>query len=307
MSKVVTIGELMMRITPKNKERLNQTQDFKTFYGGAEANVAMTFAKIGHNVRFVSVFPNNDIGDRALAHLESGRVNTSWVFKSEKRLGMYFHEEGYSLKPAKVIYDRENSGFRSLPNMNVDWKLLYQDVDLLHITGITPALSEDLRKFTLEAIKMAKKNAVKVSFDFNYRSKLWSKSEAKKTFLEILPNVDICFAGYKDFILLLEENGSDIFDEDLLKKFYKKYSHIYNIQCFASSDRTVISAHENKLRVFMFQNDHLYKTNTYAIDIIDRIGGGDAFAAGIIHGMLTEKSYEEIVQFGIASGVLKHI
>src|SRR5699024_12555137 len=220
MGKIITIGELMMRLTPKNKGRLNQAAEFKAYYGGAETNVAMSLSKFGHDARFLSVFPANDIGDAAISHLAGGGVDTSWVFREGDRLGTYYYEEGYSLKQAKVIYDRKNSAVHQLPEIKLDWEAIYQDTDLLHVTGITPALSDELKTFTLTAMAEAKKFGVKVSFDFNYRGKLWTTDEAKETFLEILPYVDVCFAGYKDFVNILREKGSESFSEKALSRFY---------------------------------------------------------------------------------------
>ncbi|GGJ87702.1 2-dehydro-3-deoxygluconokinase [Lentibacillus kapialis] len=307
MGKVVTIGELMLRLTPKNNGRLNQATEFKAYYGGAEANVAMSLSKFGHHASFLSAFPSNDIGDAAASHLAGCGVDTAWIFRQGGRLGTYYYEEGYSLKQAKVIYDRDHSAIHHLPGIGLDWKSIYQDIDLLHITGITPALSNELKNLTLEAVKAAKESGVKVSFDFNFRSKLLSIEEAKRTILNILPYVDICFAGYKDFVYLLGEEGPQTFSDQRLAAFYENYADKYGISVFASTDRQAISATQNKLQGFVYQNSQLVSSGNYSFEILDRIGGGDAFAAGVLHGMLTEMDPAETVEFGTASGVLKHM
>lgn len=307
MGRILAIGELMMRLTPKNKIRLNQANDFNVNYGGAEANVAMSLSKFGHMVQFLSVLPSNDLGDAALSHLRSGGVDTTWVFRGGDRLGLYYYEEGYSIKQAKVIYDRSHSSVHHLKDVDINWTDVYKDIDILHITGITPALSNELKDLTLEAVKNAKMNKVKVSFDFNFRSKLWTVSQAKEAFLEILPYVDICFAGYKDFFYLLAEGSHEEFDEDRLTHYYDTYSKRYDIEMFACTDRQVVSASHNKIKGYLYRDKALSSSQRYSIDIVERIGGGDAFVAGILHGILINMDSDEIVKFGMASGAMKHM
>ncbi|WP_077328368.1 sugar kinase [Virgibacillus siamensis] len=307
MANVITIGELMARFTPVHKKRLRDTQQFNVYYGGAEANVAMALSQYGHNVSFMTAFPENDLGDAAAKHLAGGGVDTSFVFRGGERLGTYYCEEGFSLKPANVIYDRKHSSIHSLPQMPIDWAGIYSGVEFLHITGITPALSSQLKMFTLEAVKQAKRHGTKVSFDCNFRSKLWTAAEAKATFQEILPYTDICFAGYKDFTALFGEDGPVEFNEKKLEDFYRLYAEKYNITVFASTGRTVKSATRNTLQGYLYQDQQLYKTECIPFEILDRIGGGDAFAAGVLHGILTNRTADETVQFGIASSILKHM
>lgn len=307
MGKVLTIGELMMRLTPKYKGRLNNANEMNVYYGGAEANVAMALSNFGHVARLLSVIPATDIGDAAISHLRGAGVDTSMVFREGNRLGIYYYEEGHSVKQAKVIYDRNNSSIHRIVEINLDWAQVYKDVDVLHLTGITPALSKQLREFIIVVLKKAKEFRVRISFDFNFRSKLWTKAEARKAFLDILPFVDICFAGYKDFIYLFEEDGPQQFDENHLARFYDKYSQQFDIGVFASTDRKVMTAHQNKIRGYFYQNNKLNSTESYSIDIIERVGGGDAFAAGILHGILSNMNPSDIVRFGTASGVLKHM
>lgn len=307
MGKIITIGELLLRLTPAYHERLNAAKTFQAFYGGAEANVGMSLSKFGHDVHFLSVLPDNDIGDAAISHLAGGGVNTSLVFRKNGRLGTYYYEDGYSLKQAKVIYDRYHSAFHHLANIDINWAAVYKDVDVLHITGITPALSEEMKVFTFKALDEAKKHQVTVSFDFNYRGKLWKVEEAKHTFQEVLPFVDICFASYKDFVYILEEKGSDSFNEQDLARLYKSYAQKFNIKAFASTNRVAISAKQHKIHGYFYQNQQLFNSRVYSFDVLERIGGGDAFAAGVLHGILSNKNADEIVEFGTAAGVLKHM
>src|SRR5699024_301232 len=214
MANIITMGEILLRLTPENQGHLQQSGNFNVYYGGAEANVAVSLSNFGHNVSFLSAVPSHDIGDAALKQLQKEGVGTKRVHRKGERLGIYFYEPGYSLKQAKVIYDRKFSSILDLPEEIIDWDAVFEQVDVLHTTGITPALSDEMQEFTLTAIKEAKKRSVQVSFDFNYRSKLWSVEKARSAFFEILPYVDICFAGFKDFAYLLDNEGSYVFSEE---------------------------------------------------------------------------------------------
>ena len=306
MAKVLTIGEMLMRFTPVNKKRLNQDDQMSVYFGGAEANTAMSLSQFGHDVSFLSALPSNDIGEAAFSHLRMMGVDTSLVFRTGDRMGSYFLEEGFGLKPTKVIYDRKYSSVNELPGIEIDWEEVYQGIDVLHITGITPALSEKMKAFTILSVSEAKKHGVKVSFDFNFRSKLWNVSKAKETFKEILPYVDICFMGYKDFTLLWGFEGPAEFHEETLAHFYRGFAERYEIEWFASTNRVVHSASNNELQGFVYKYGSLVKSRNWQFDILDRIGGGDAFAAGVLHGILRGFELEKIAEFGTASSVLKH-
>ncbi|WP_010530530.1 sugar kinase [Lentibacillus jeotgali] len=307
MAKILTMGELLLRLTPVNHQRLNIGGHFTANYGGAEANVAVSLSRFGHDVSFLSAFPPNDIGDAALSHLQASGVDTSSVFRLGERLGIYFYEEGFSLRQGKVIYDRKASSVLELPDQYIDWDQVYDEVDLLHVTGITPALSKGMKEFTLAGIQEAKKRNVQVSFDFNYRSKLWGVEEAKETFLAILPHVDICFAGYKDFVYLLGFEGPDEFDKETLERFYREFAELYKIKYLASTRRTVFSTSKNELTGYIYFEDYLYESDHVSFEILDRIGGGDAFASGVLHTIISGLAPEEVIEFGIGSGVLKHM
>lgn len=306
MGKIITIGELMMRLTPPNHEMLHRAGLFRSDYGGAEANVAVSLSAYGHQAFFLSVLPSNELGDAAIRHLQSNGVNTDWIYRKEARLGVYYYEEGYSARLNKVIYDRKDSSVHQLTTIEIDWKKVFNDVEILHITGITPALSDDMMKFTLNVVKRASEHGVKVSFDFNYRNKLWSTTKAKNAFLSILPYVSICFAGYKDFTLILDEPGPNQFDEQALKGFYTKYSEKYSINYFICTDRQVIEGQKHRLSGYLYHKGKLHKTPYDTFNILERIGGGDAFAAGALHGILTEMNEEDTIRFAVAASILKH-
>lgn len=295
-----------MRFVPLDNGRLKQLHQLQVYFGGAEANVALLLSKLGHDVSFLSALPANDIGEAAISHLKKEGVDTTYIFRGGDRLGSYYYEEGYSVRLAKVIYDRKHSSVHQLSNIHVDWGTIFKGVHILHITGITPALSEPLKLFTLEALSKAKEFGVQVSFDFNYRSKLWSIDEAKETFLEILPYVDICFAGYRDFTQILGYEGSHQFNEDWLEEYYKFVSKRYKIKYLVCTNRIVHSPHENELQGFIYSSGVFCKTDPVSFHILDRIGAGDAFAAGIVHGIISKLPLQDTIIFGIASSVLKH-
>ncbi|WP_209123821.1 sugar kinase [Alkalihalobacillus sp. BA299] len=306
MAKILTIGELLLRLTPVQLQRLNQTRELTMSYGGAEANVAVSLSQFGHHASLLSVIPANDLGEAALSHLKAFGVDTSSIFRGGERLGLYFYEQGFSSKQAKVIYDRKYSSILELPNEKIDWDQVYAGVDILHTTGITPALSEKLQQFTIKAIQEAKKRKVQISFDFNYRAKLWSIEKAKETFLSILPYVDICFVGYKDFKFLLGNDGPEHFTKDVLENWYRELAIKYEISYLVCTNRTIISSSKNEIVGYVYFENCLYESERISFEILDRIGGGDAFAAGVLHGIAAGYESKKMIEFAVSSSVLKH-
>lgn len=306
MKKVLTIGEILLRLTPNSKIRLSESSLFHANYGGAEANVAISLSQLGYETVFLSALPNNDIGNAAMKHLRKFGVDTSFVARMGEKMGLYFYEEGYSYRNAKVIYDRMNSSITSLNEDMIPWEQVLEGVDLLHITGITPALGEGLKNLTMSALKQAKKRNILVSFDFNYRNKLWGYTEAKETYLKILPLVDICFAGYKDFIYLLAYEGDQAFNEQNLLTFYQDMAKQYSISYLACTNREVFSSTANRLTGYLFHHEKLIKSDTYTFEMLERIGAGDAFAAGALHGILADFDSTKALNFAIGASVLKH-
>ncbi|WP_163526981.1 sugar kinase [Halobacillus ihumii] len=306
MSSIVTFGEVLMRMTAPNKVRMKETNSFQRSIGGAEANVSVSLANFGHKVSFFSAVPPNSLGENVVEFLHAHHVNTRHVYTHEGRLGLYFVEEGFSMRGPQVTYDRAHSSFVNLVNETCDWDELFEGVELFHVSGITPALSEKAKSLTISAVKEAKHRNITVSFDCNYRSKLWTTEEAKEAFEAILPYVDVCFAGYKDFVHILGYDSGDTFSEASLKEFYREASSEYSIHTFACTNRTVQSANQHQLTAYLYQNDQLYSQESEVFDVMDRIGGGDAFAAGIIHANEQAMKPQQTVAFGLASGLLKH-
>lgn len=310
MNKIITFGEIILRLSTNIGERLYKTNQLTMHYGGAEANVSVSLANFGHDVYIVSKVPKNALGNAAKFQLESNGVHTDYLLKGGERLGTYYLETGVGERNAQVTYDRKYSSISKLVADEIDFDKIFEDATLFHVTGITPALSKDLADLTLLLLKKAKEKGVITSFDFNYRSKLWSQQEAASTFKQFLPYVDICFCGELDAIHFL---GMDKLDESIdeaerLKRYYEEIQSLYpNIKYLSSTFREVISASMNRLQGNYYTNGVLYQSKVHQIDqIVDRVGAGDAFAAGILHGVLKGMEPEKTVSFATAGSALKH-
>ena len=220
MAQILTMGEMMMRLTPPSHQRLVQTNDFHVYFGGAEANVAMNMAQFGHDASLLTALPANAMGEAAKRRLRTAGVHTNTIVDQGRRLGLYYVEEGYSVKPAEVIYDRADASVGELVDTALDWEQLLAGVDVFHVSGITPALGPAMHNLTMTALKEAASRGVQVSFDCNYRAKLWSPEEAKASFEAILPYVDTCFISHKDFVYLLGMEGDEAFSPEQLERLY---------------------------------------------------------------------------------------
>jgi 2-dehydro-3-deoxygluconokinase len=310
MKKIVTLGEIMLRLSTGLGERLSQTDQLSMHYGGAEANVGIALSNFGHDVYFVSKVPANPLGLAVERHLRSFNVDTEYLLKGGECLGTYYLETGVGGRSAQVTYDRKYSSFSTLTMEEIDFDEVFSDAHLFHISGITPALSTGLKELTLYALKKAREHGVMTSFDFNYRAKLWSHQEASDAIQLMLPFVDICSCGELDAVYLLGmETSSDSFEkvEKLIYYYTKIQEKFPNIQCFSSTIRDVISASENRLQGILYKDGNLYQSKVYHIDyIVDRVGAGDAFASGILHGIIEQADPQQIVSFATAAAALKH-
>ncbi|MBM7654328.1 sugar kinase [Neobacillus cucumis] len=312
MKKIVTLGEIMLRFSTSLGERLSQTNHLNMHYGGAESNVAVALSNFGHDVYFMSKVPDNPLGLAVERHLRSFNVHTDYLLKGGERLGTYYLETGVGGRSAQVTYDRKYSSFSklTLEELELDFDEVFSNADLFHISGITPALSERLKEMTLYALKKTREHGVMTSFDFNYRAKLWSHKEASETIQELLPYVDICSCGELDAVYLLgmEEPSDSTNKLERLHYYYKNIQEKYpNIQCFSSTIREVLSASSNRLQGIFYRDGDLYQSKVYDINhIVDRVGAGDAFASGILHGILEKAAPQQIVSFATAAAALKH-
>ncbi|WP_251551570.1 sugar kinase [Neobacillus muris] len=310
MKKVVTFGEILLRLSTDVGERLSQARQINMHYGGAEANVSVSLALFGHDVYYVSKVPNNVLGIAVENHLKSYGVHTDYLLKGGERLGTYYVESGVGPRSAQVTYDRKNSSVSQLAADELNWDEIFKDTSLFHVTGITAALAPAMREVVLYSLKKAKEYGVATSFDFNYRAKLWSQQEAAEAIKTYLPYVDICSCGELDAIYLLgmEKADESLKPEEKLAYYYQILTEQYpNIRYVSSTFRGVLSASTNTLQGNFYKDGVLYQSKAFQIDhIVDRVGGGDAFAAGILHGILKGLAPEELITFATAASVLKH-
>lgn len=309
MGKVVTLGEIMLRFSTESGHRIAQTDGFTAHYGGGEANVAVSLANYGHQVAFASKVPKNALGEAVKKHLNRYGVQTEQLLMGGPRLGTYYLESGIGERAASVIYDRAGSSFATMKEPEWALEALFKDVEIFHISGITPALSDDWKVSTITLIKAAKEAGCKISFDVNYRGKLWSVEEAAEMVQKILPYVDYCSAGKLDAqnflgIAAYDENKGN--NEDAY--YYEQMRASYpNISVFYATKRTVHSASVNELTGTLWKEGQYYESQCHLIDpIVDRVGGGDAFAGGILHGLLTKQAPQKIIAFATAASALKH-
>ncbi len=313
MAKIITLGEIMLRLSAPDKQRFVQAKHFDVVYGGGEANVATSLALFGHESYYVSKVPDNAIGQSAINHLRQFGVHTDHMVKGAGRMGIYYLENGVSMRPSQVIYDRENSAI-SQPDINdFDFDAIFKDALWFHWSGITPALSDKASAIILMACKVAKDHGVTISVDLNYRKKLWTTKQAQSVMQPLMEYVDVCIGNEEDAknILGYAHKSSDVTKGKLASEEYettlKQMIKDYNFKFAVTTLRESLSATHNKWRAIMHDGQKSYHSNTYDITpIVDRIGGGDSFAAGLIYGLISKKSNEEALNFATAASALKH-
>ena len=288
------------------ESRLAETSEMQAHYGGGEANVAISLANFGHQAYFASKVPDNALGLAVKRHLNRFGVHTDYLLFGGQRLGIYFLEQGVGIKAANVVYDRAYSSFSQMKENEWERLDLFAGVDLFHLSGITPALSPAWVELLIKLMQEAKSRKVKISFDINFRGKLWSQAQASVALKQILPYVDYLSAGKLDAQYLLGiENAQDLSLEQCYQEMQKLYP---NIQVIYSTNRTILSAKHNQLQGTIYAQNQYYKSEVIDIpDIIDRVGGGDAYSAGILHGLLSGYSAQETVNFATAASALKHM
>lgn len=309
-SKVVTFGEIMLRLTPPDFKRIIQANSFNAIYGGGEANVSVSLANYGFDAAFVTKLPRNPIGQAALNELRRFGVNTKYIVRGGQRLGIYFCENGASQRPSNVIYDRFNSAIAEAKAQEFDWEKIFADADWFHFTGITPALSEKMAIATEEAAKTAKKLGLKVSCDLNYRSQLWSKERARKVMSELMKYVDVCIANEEDAEMIFGiKSGSDITSGDINVEGFQDVAiqliDRFDFELVGSHLRISHNASKNDWLVVLFDGQNFVRSSQYEIHIVDRVGGGDSFAGGLIYSLLKGKNLQETAEFGAAASCLK--
>ena len=318
----ITFGEIMLRLTPPNYEKLRVATGFEASYGGAEANIALALANLGIDSTFFSVVPNNSMGKSAVRMLRSNDVHCTPVILSTHeetpthRLGTYYLETGYGIRPSKVIYDRKHSAITEYDFSKVDLDQLLTGFDWLHLSGITPALSPSCADFILKCLKKAKELGLTVSFDGNFRSRLWSWEAARDYCTQCLPYVDVLF-GIEPYHLWKDENDhakGDVKDGVPLQPSYEQQDEVFqafaerypNLKCIARHVRFAHTGSENSLMAYMWYQNHTFESRLFTFNILDRVGGGDAFASGLIYAMMKGYKPMDMINFAVASSAIKH-
>ncbi len=308
--KLVTFGEIMLRLTPPENKRFIQADKFNIIYGGGEANVAISAANYGLDAYFVTKLPDNPIGQAALNEVRRYGVNTDYIARGGKRLGIYFCESGASQRSSNVIYDRAHSAIAEASNQDFNWDEIFNDADWFHVTGITPALSDNMSEVALKSVKKAKEHGVKVSCDLNYRAKLWTQEEARRVMSQIMEYVDICIANEEDAEMTFGiKSGSDIEAGDINIEGYREVAQQlidkFNLELVGSHLRVSHNASLNDWIVVLYDGENFVQSSEYRIHIVDRVGGGDSFAGALIYSQLTGKTLQETVEFSAAASALK--
>ena len=315
MAKIVTMGEIMLRLSTPNNEKFIQADEFDINYGGGEANVAVSLANYGHEADFVSALPKNPIGDAAIATLRKYNVGTKHISRSGERVGIYFLETGSAMRASNVVYDRAHSSISTAKADEFDFDAIFKDVDWFHFTGITPAVSDSAAELTEAALKAAKKAGVTVSVDLNFRKKLWSSEKAKKIMTNLMQYVDVCIGNEEDAekVLGFKPGNTDVTAGELE---LSGYVDIFNQMCdqfkfkyVISSLRESFSASNNDWSACIMDGAtrEFYHSKKYHVTpIVDRVGGGDSFAAGVICGLCDKKDFKSALEFAVAASALKH-
>jgi 2-dehydro-3-deoxygluconokinase len=312
MKTVVTFGEIMLRLAPEGYYRFIQANTFGATYGGGEANVAVSLAGYGLPAVFVSKLPAHEIGQAAVNSLRALGVDVSRIARGGSRIGIYFLEKGASQRPSKVIYDRAHSAISEAASGDFDWKAIFQDASWFHFSGITPALSDNLVDICLEACKAAQAGGVTVSCDLNYRKNLWSREKAGAVMARLLEYVDVCIANEEDAsdVLGIKASNSDVTAGAISHEGYREVAEElckrFGFRQVAITLRESVSASDNNWAAMLFTGGEYYFSRKYPVHIVDRVGGGDSFAAGLIYAALQEMPPQKELEFAVAASCLKH-
>ncbi len=312
MGKVITFGELMLRLAPENYLRFVQSEKYEATFGGAEANVAVSLANYGLDAAFVTKLPAHEIGQAAVNSLRKFGVDTSKIMRGGDRVGIYFCEKGASQRPSKVIYDRAYSSIATASKADFNWDQIFDGATWFHFTGITPALSDSVAEICLEACQKAKEKHITVSCDLNFRKKLWSKEKAGKVMGELCKYVDYCIANEEDAkdVFGIEAENTDINGGKLDRNGYisvaKKLTERFNFKGVAITLRESKNANDNDWSGMLYTNSEAYFSKKYCMHIVDRVGGGDSFGGGLIYSLVNSYEPQKAIEFAVAASCLKH-
>ncbi len=310
--RVVTFGEIMLRLAPNGYYRFFQNDQMQATFGGGEANVAVSLANFGIESRYITKLPRHAIGQAAVDQLRYFGVDTSMIVRGGDRIGIYFLEKGASQRGSVCIYDRAHSAIAEASSEDFDWNSIFEGADLFHFTGITPALGGNMVDICLEACRAAKAKGLKISCDLNYRGKLWTRAEARVAMTKLCEYVDICISNEEDAkdVFGIEAEDSDIYggklNHDGYKSVAKQLAEKFGFEKVAITLRSSISANDNDWAGMLYDGESYCFSKSYRLHIVDRVGGGDSFGAGLIYSILNGKTTQQSIEFAVAASALKH-
>ena len=310
--RIVTFGEIMLRLAPEGYLRFFQNDTMQATFGGGEANVAVSLANYGMDASFVTKLPGHAIGQGAINSLRALGVDTKDIVRGGDRVGIYFLEKGASQRGSVCIYDRAHSAIQEASREDFDWDKIFEGADWFHFTGITPALGENLVEICLDACKAAKAKGIKISCDLNYRGKLWTRAQAREAMTKLCEYVDVCISNEEDAkdVFGIEAENTDIYGGKLDKEGYKSVAKqlmdTFKFEKVAITLRSSISASDNDWAGMLYDGENYCFSKEYHLHIVDRVGGGDSFGGGLIYSLLSGKSTQEAIEFAVAASALKH-
>ncbi len=310
--RIVTFGEIMLRLAPEGYLRFFQNDTMQATFGGGEANVAVSLANYGMDASFVTKLPAHAIGQGAVNSLRGLGVDTKDIVRGGDRVGIYFLEKGASQRGSVCIYDRAHSAIQEAKRENFDWDKIFDGADWFHFTGITPALGENLVEICIDACKAAKAKGVKISCDLNYRGKLWTRAQAREAMTKLCEYVDVCISNEEDAkdVFGIEAENTDIYGGKLDKEGYKSVAKqlmdTFKFEKVAITLRSSISANDNDWAGMLYDGENYCFSKEYHLHIVDRVGGGDSFGGGLIYSLLSGKDSQSAIEFAVAASALKH-
>ena len=312
MARIITFGELMLRLQPFNYERFVQAQNVEFTFGGGEANVSVSLANYGMDAAFVTKLPAHAIGQAAVNSLRRYGVDTSLIVRGGDRIGIYYNEKGASQRGSVCIYDRANSAIQLASREDFDWDKIFDGADWFHFTGITPALGANVVEICLDACKAAKERGIKISCDLNYRGKLWTRAQAREAMTKLAQYIDVCISNEEDAkdVFGIEAEATDIYggtiNHEGYKSVAKQLADTFGFEKVAITLRESYSASHNGWSAMLYDGENYCFSKKYDLTIIERVGGVDSFGGGLIYALLNGKDTQAAVEFAVAASALKH-
>ena len=312
MKRIVTFGEIMLRLAPEGYTRFLQTDKMQATFGGGEANVAVSLANYGMDSVYVTKLPKNAIGQAAIDSMRYFGVDTTKVVRGGDRIGVYYMEKGASQRGSVCIYDRAHSAIADAAREDFDWDAIFEGADWFHFTGITPALGKNVAVICEDACRAAKAKGIKISCDLNYRGKLWTREEAREAMTVLCKYVDVCISNEEDAkdVFGIEAENTDIYggklNHDGYKSVAKQLADKFGFEKVAITLRSSMSASDNDWAGMLYDGENYCFSKSYHLHIVDRVGGGDSFGGGLIYSLLSGKTTQGAVEFAVAASALKH-